>query len=195
MINYFKQKNKKRSGFTLVETLVAISVFSVSIIALMAALGKGISDSNQVKYKMTATYLAEEGIEYIRNMRDTFVLYDDVSDATVGWGDFVTKLTQCAGGCKFDDTLARYDIDKLKNMTFSSCTANICALDYDSTSHKYLYHQLGTLSGFTRVITANPVNPANTKGEIKITSTVSWVKNSATYSVSFSDNLLKWRGE
>ena len=70
------QKTKKQNtGFTLVETLVAISIFSVSIVGLMSVLGSGISNTNYAKQKITAYYLAQEGIEYVRNMRDTEVLY------------------------------------------------------------------------------------------------------------------------
>jgi len=74
MIKFLKQKNKN-TGFTLVETLIAISIFSVSIIAMMSILGRGISDANYAKKKLTASYLAQEGIEYVRNMRDNAVLY------------------------------------------------------------------------------------------------------------------------
>mgnify|MGYP001602764795 FL=1 len=84
---FFKKVNKSnacpqclqhscyRRGFTLVETLIAISIFSVSIIAMMSILGGGIANTNYAKNKMTASYLAQEGIEYVRNMRDNAVLY------------------------------------------------------------------------------------------------------------------------
>ena len=50
MIKFFGQKNRGpapyeargfRSGFTLVETLVAISIFTVSILGLLAVLSQG----------------------------------------------------------------------------------------------------------------------------------------------------------
>lgn len=73
-------------GFTLVETLVAVSIFSMSIVVLMSVLGGGISDTQYAKEKMMAGYLAQEGIEYARNVRDTNVLYD-VSPQD-GWNAF-----------------------------------------------------------------------------------------------------------
>src|SRR3989344_755955 len=66
---------KLTTGFTLVETLIAVSIFSFSILALMAVLFQGISDTGYAKKKMIAGYLAQEGIEYIRNKRDYYVLY------------------------------------------------------------------------------------------------------------------------
>jgi len=92
---YSKQKNRaftrtpklgvtpKGGGFTLIETLVAISIFTMSILGLMTVLASGISNTNYAKQKMTATYLAQEGIEYTRNKRDTSVLYD-----VNGWDTF-----------------------------------------------------------------------------------------------------------
>jgi len=68
---------KNNKGFTLVETLVAISIFTVSILGMMSILASGIADTNYAKQKITAEYLAQEGIEYVRNMRDTEVLYGD----------------------------------------------------------------------------------------------------------------------
>jgi prepilin-type N-terminal cleavage/methylation domain-containing protein len=84
---YFKKVHKSNSGFTLVETLIAISIFSVSIIAFMSILGGGISDTSYVKTKIIASYLAQEGIEYVRNMRDNYVLYTNDTGHT--WNDFI----------------------------------------------------------------------------------------------------------
>jgi len=83
---FFKKVNKSR-GFTLVETLVAIAIFTASILAVMAVLANSISDTNYAKKKITAAYLAQEGIEYVRNMRDTFVLTNNQT----GWADFIAN--------------------------------------------------------------------------------------------------------
>lgn len=94
---YSLQKNKaftrtpkfgvtpKGGGFTLVETLVSISIFTMSILGLMSILASGISNTNYAKKKMAAEYLAQEGIECVRNIRDTYVLYPD---ATHSWSNF-----------------------------------------------------------------------------------------------------------
>lgn len=93
MIKFFKQKNAGRKilsnakGFTLVETLVAVSIFTVSILGLMAVLSQGISDTGYAKKKIVAGYLAQEGVELTRNMRDNYVLFN-VSGSEVGWSDF-----------------------------------------------------------------------------------------------------------
>ena len=85
------KKNKKNSGFTFVEVLVAVSIFTLSILALLVILTQGISNTNYARQKITATYLAQEGIEHGRNIRDTHVLYD----GSLGWVNFLndTRVT------------------------------------------------------------------------------------------------------
>lgn len=84
MIKFLKNK---KTGFTLIETLIAISIFSVAIVTLMTVLSSGITNINNAKKKITATYLAQEGIEYIRNKRDTEVFL-----GTTSWGSFITSI-------------------------------------------------------------------------------------------------------
>jgi type II secretory pathway pseudopilin PulG len=108
---------RKCGGFTLIETLVAVSIFTLSIIALLVVLTQGIADNNYAKRKVIAGYLAQEGIEYMRNMRDTFVLFDP-TDSQTGWNAFNTKVaggvfpssSVCAqangDGCYFGDLTA-----------------------------------------------------------------------------------------
>lgn len=195
MFNNKKQKNINNSGFTLVEMLVAISIFSMSIVALMSVLAGGIADTNYAKNKIIASFLAEDGVEHVRNMRDTYVLYD--ATPSQGWTDFMAKTQpQCADlviGCGYLDSLSSFDFATLQGSTpFSACniSAGACILYYDDISGKYSYsHLQGTSSGFTRMITISVVSAT----EIKVTSKVSWFKNAIPYNVSFSDNLLKWK--
>jgi len=96
-MKFITKKTNKRKGFTLVETLVAIAIFTVSILAVMAVLANSISDTNYAKKKMTAAYLAQEGIEYVRNKRDTSILSS--SSSQDGWDDFKNHfLSGTAGG-------------------------------------------------------------------------------------------------
>ncbi|MFA5932066.1 MAG: type II secretion system protein [Candidatus Paceibacterota bacterium] len=92
---FFKKINKKsklNKGFTLVETLVSISIFTMSILGLLVILSGSITDTGYAKKKMAASYLAQEGIEYVRNLRDTAVLYNTTSPQA-GWDSFKTPRT------------------------------------------------------------------------------------------------------
>lgn len=184
MKNFLKQKNigqnilSNTKGFTLIETLVAISIFTVSILALMSVLGQGISNTNYAKQKMIASYLAQEGIEYIRNMRDTKVLYDGSS----GWGNFRSQLNSCNSGqgCSFDPILP-YEFNVCNDP--HDCALYINNGGYDTNSS-------GVDSGFIRKIWMEKIG--NGSNEVKIFSDVSWTQGSGSYNISFSESLFNW---
>jgi len=183
-----KEKRGKDGGFSLVESLVAISIFSIAVLTLLLSLGKGLSDTGYVKAKLTAEYLAAEGIEYIRNLRDTYVLYSPGN-----WNSFVGQLGPCipANGCRFDaESIDFEDPDwPIRNMVITACGGTCLELKYDSNSGKYNYSS-GVDSGFVRKIRMETV--PGSSDEKKISSTVSWTQNSGAYSVTFSENLYDW---
>ncbi|MCD5396433.1 MAG: prepilin-type N-terminal cleavage/methylation domain-containing protein [Candidatus Pacebacteria bacterium] len=63
--------NKNKKGFTLVELLITIFVFTVGILGVYLIVQNLISVANYAKYRLTTIYLAQEGIEIVRNIRDT----------------------------------------------------------------------------------------------------------------------------
>jgi prepilin-type N-terminal cleavage/methylation domain-containing protein len=69
------QKNKKAErGFTILETLVAISILVIAITGPLAIISQSLRASFFARDQITAFYLAQEAIEYIRNQRDTNTL-------------------------------------------------------------------------------------------------------------------------
>ncbi len=203
-----KIKNFNKA-FTLVETLVAISIFTMSLLGIMSVLAGSISNTSYAKQKMTASYLAQEGIEYIRNMRDTYVLYDPVNSQT-GWNAFNAKLvpspnTLCASanGCYFDDQKTNYTNHSQQtykdNLIINACSSSTStcpngALLYDSLTGKYGYFVTSTTtnSGFTRKINLTQVVVGGLINEVIISSTVYWTQGSGNYSVTFSEHLFNW---
>ena len=189
MRKFLRKKNK---AFTLVETLVAISIFSVSILGLLSILASGIANTSYAKQKMTASYLAQEGVEYIRNMRDTFVLYD-ATDAQTGWNSFKSKLSsagcQANNGCYFDNQNLNYSnpSQPMAGIILTACGASCPDLSYDSTTGKYGY-AIGVDSGFTRRIQMTSMS----SDEIKVSSTVSWTQPSGSFNITFSEDLFNW---
>lgn len=185
----FKFFTKKNAGFTLVETLVAISIFSVSLLGLMSILATSISNTSEVKEKNIATYLAQEGIEYMRNMRDTYMLYD-AGGAATGWTNFNNKLTGAfctISGCYFS---ADAFSGPMNNLPMSSCASGSCPqMKYDASTGKYGY-TYSTSSPFTRKITVTLMGSPTY--EVKVFSTVFWTQGSGTYNMTLSENLFNW---
>ncbi|MES2416461.1 MAG: prepilin-type N-terminal cleavage/methylation domain-containing protein [Patescibacteria group bacterium] len=183
MKKLFKKNN---NGFTLVETLVALSIFTASVLAMLIILSQGLTQTSFAKNKLVATYLAQEGIEYFRNTRDNHMLY-----GTNGWDTFQKVLDQkCsqAEGCGFIDLSFPFDVN---NDVFSCIDKNNCELGLLEGKYSSLNFnpQTGNIdSGFRRVINTISYN----KDTIHILSTVYWYQSSVEHSVSFSEDLFNW---
>ncbi len=81
-MNFDKNVNKK--GFTLVETLVAIGVLSMSILATFTTVQSGLQNSTNAKDQITAFYLIQDAMEFIKNKRDQNAL-NSVSGISTAW--------------------------------------------------------------------------------------------------------------
>lgn len=174
MRNNFKQMKR---GFTLVETLVAISIFSISILGLMSVLASGISGANFAKQKMLASYLAQEGIEYLRNKRDNSMLFGN-------WSDFENAADDCEIG-----TECGFNPEDNSAPLFQCAGNNDCKL-YINDVGGYNTDPLGDFSGFTRKVWSDSAGLGS--GEIKIFSEVSWNVGGTAHRITFSENLFDW---
>lgn len=179
-INFLKKN--KLSGFTLVETLVALSIFSISIVTLMSILSQDIYDTGYAKQKISAVSLAQEGIEYVKNIRDSYVLYTGMTGDT--WDSFKTKLMMCtSSNCGFNTNLLVTD----SNSVFL-CSANISQCKLYINNGDYNVGLIGVDSGFTRTIRMTLLGT----DEVKIYSTVSWFQADRPHSVTLTGDLFNW---
>lgn len=190
-------KNNKQRGFTLVEALVAVLIFSVSVVFMMVVLSDNVSDLGYAKDKVVATYLAQEGLEYVRNVRDTYMLY---SDAGTGWPDFVAKMNPCdqntpnADGCYYDptDLLLYGEPQPITQTPFIACAGLCPNLKYSPLTLDYDYSTGSDESIYRRTI---KIQSFPGQEEMYIYSTVSWKIKNKIYELTFSENLFNWAGQ
>lgn len=64
------KSSNSQKGFTLVEMLVAVFIFSVALAALMSIAARGLQAARYAQDEVRADYLALEAIEVVRNKRD-----------------------------------------------------------------------------------------------------------------------------
>ncbi len=94
---------KTKTGFTLVETLVAITILLLAIGGPMFAVSQSLKSSYYARDQITAFYLAQDAIEYIRNLRDENALTGGT------WSDFTSMsggpISDCIGlTCRVDSS-------------------------------------------------------------------------------------------
>ena len=89
------------SGFTIVETLIAIAVLMLAIAAPLSMAERALSSAQIARKEVTAFYLAQEAVEYVRNIKDTNAI-----SGLGGTPDWLTGLDICkdAAGCGLDPT-------------------------------------------------------------------------------------------
>ena len=195
-------KNKKNQktfqkvsfGFTLVEVLIAITIFTIAITGVITVAARGGLNINSSKNRLTANYLAQEGIELVRAKRDSYVLSDSTSYAD-GWNAFALSLTgSCTGPCGIDSN-SMYNLGPT-GPGFISCASSglgtsPCALFYNSDGF-YVHGGVGTPTPFTRQLTIAPYFTGTSTTELEITSTVTWNEGSVTKAISMNESLFNW---
>lgn len=66
-----KMPQFKKNGFTILEVMIAIFVVTIGVLAAYNVTQQMISYTYHSASRLTAAYLAKEGIEIVRNTRDT----------------------------------------------------------------------------------------------------------------------------
>jgi len=186
----FTQKKKKsiHSGFTLIEVMVSILIFSAALIALTAIAGKGISATQDVSSETTAHYLAQEGLEVVRNIRDTNFKNQGTWDAGI-------SMCTSSNPCYVQYGTGGGSAPTLLNGN-GACLSNNsnhlvgCAVDQDTANGFYVDGNSGSPSGFYREVylTQSTTNPA----EYLVTSIVTWDQKSVPRSVTLQTILTNW---
>ena len=69
LYNFIIQNSHKR-GFTFIETLVAITVLLIAVVAPMSLAQDGILAARLAQDQIVAFYLGQEGVELVKNLRD-----------------------------------------------------------------------------------------------------------------------------
>ena len=171
---------KFKKGFTLVETMVAISILMLGILGPLSIASSGLRNSLFAKDQVTAYYLAQEGIEYVRYVRDANYL-----DSKKPW---LSGLDNCTEqfGCTVDTEKWFTNASVTDKCTLADCNNN--ALLYKIASNQHYTHSSSgnTATPFTRIIKVE-IN-ANNK-EIKVTSTVTWQTGAGQKSFTLTENV------
>ncbi|MBI2451203.1 MAG: type II secretion system protein [Parcubacteria group bacterium] len=164
--------SKNLDGFTLLETIVALGVFTIAISAALTLANQSIESSRVAKARFIASSLAEEGIEGVRNKRDTNWLASltgpDI-DWRTGLSDGSYELNVSETGISFASNANRF-------------------LKFDSATGLYNYAGSGS-TAYQRKIDISTVSA----DEMKVISTITWRLKSKNYSFVVEEHLFNWK--
>ncbi len=155
--------------------------------------------------KSIATFLAQEGIEYMRAIRDKVYIQDCFSASGVNcnqwWSAFTTTsgagydILRCSNSngtvCSLNIIKSKYSssASPFSSGALSTCSWKACEKLYRTPSGEYTTSSLGnTATIFSRQITTIQLGTS----AVKIKTTVTWKEHAAIYSTSATDILTPW---
>lgn len=166
---------KTHRGFTLIETLFAVLLFTTSLVALMSISGRGIASTAIAREELTARMLALEGIEAARNIRDRNFGLNQAWD---------TGLTNpdCSSGC---------DLEYGSSFGEPTLIQSSGPLYRNLFTGQYSQNPGDELTPYIRTITVTPgsTNP----DEIDVVSRVEWDSRGRTRQVEYQTFFMRWR--
>jgi len=166
---------EKEKGFTLLEMLISIMVITIGVLGIYSAVLKYTKATQVARENLTAAYLGQEGIEIIKNIRDS----NWVSDAT--WN---TGLTACGSGCEIDYE-KKGGNGVTDGLTAWSSPGNFLYIDATTGLYKYEHTSSDIKTPWTRKITID----AGTADILKITVLIAWSSNSMT----IKEDIYNWK--
>jgi type II secretory pathway pseudopilin PulG len=153
----------KKGGFTIIEILAVIFFLSVAMVGALIAIQQTMAWTETSFQRLTAIYLAQEGIEIVRNIRDTNWLKNNVWDQGLSEGDWETDYQSQTLDDNYDGAFLLID-----------------GGFYNYTS--------GTSTPFKRKVTISD----KTADQMKVTVTVSW-EAKGEHQISAQEILYNWR--
>ena len=164
-------------GFTLIETLVAITVLTMIIIGPLSLAAKSIGASLLSQNQITAFYLGQEALEYIINVKDNNFLQGL---------DWLNGLNNCLGadGCYVD----------IPRNTINACVGTCPLIKYDDTGGFYYNYQTGQNTIFIRTAKVTKINIQGNNDEARIQVTVQWLeKFGGQKSFTLQEDIFNWK--
>ncbi len=171
----------KNDGFTIIESLVAISILVVAITGTMSAVQSGISSYIFSKDQIIAFYLAQEAFEQVRNIRDENRLNNRA---------WLTGLTvSSADPCYFGSACT---VSPVTSAVPTRCAGGVGAcpnLRQNASTGFFGYDAGWAETIYRREVELTSIND----NEISVTVTVDWFKGAVTRQFRARENLFNWQ--
>ncbi len=177
-------------AFTLVETLVALSILSVAIVSPMALTVKSLATAYYARDQITAFHLAQEAIEAVRHARDNNILIN-----VFGNPAYLLNGIPSTDGSAFiintsDDSTALCPLDGCPPLQWNGKLYGYrpgCVMPTGDCGAQEGWEN----TRFTRIVRAEFL--PGSQDEIRISVEIKWRSGSfQTRSFAISENLYRW---
>ena len=182
-----KESTQVKKGFTLMETLLATTILMIVVSGVLGIASKSLYLTYAAREQITAFYLAQEPIEYIRFIRDSNRLNG------FPWLQSLAECQSATGNlkCVIDTQVLFFPPTA---STIRSCPVAGCVerLRYETVTRSYTYTVLGTVA--TKYIRTTSITTpiGGNPDEARIDVTVSWTTNGVVRSVALNEYIYNW---
>lgn len=159
--------NIKKKGFTIIESLVTIFFVSVGITGVLIAIQQTMAYIDFLFPRLTAIYLTQEGIEIVRNIRDTNWLKDR------------TVVTAWDNGLE----VGQWEVDYRDQELTDGYDGDFLLIDGG-----FYNYSSGTSTSFRREIIIEKPDP----DQMRVTAIVRWTAN-GEHQISAEEILYNWK--
>ncbi len=168
---------KRQKAFTLVEVLIAITILIIGILSGFILVTRALYNVAVIKDRLTASFLAQEGIELTRQIRDSNFLRI-LNEESVEWRDGLEDgLYIIESKADSGESIGLDPIAEDENRFFL----------YDNTLKIYNY-STGEPTTFNRKIKVTGIND----DEIRIESIMQWKTKRIDFDLTIEGHLYNW---
>ncbi len=186
-------QNKSQKGFTLLETLVAIFILTLSLTGPVYIASVAFRNTIDSRDNISAQYIAEEVVEVIRNRRDKYILSQTDSD----WISTVTGGTidcENEGSTSDKKCVMTKDTDLIPPTdyyVFEACVGGVCPnISFDPTGDEAVYGKViaPSVSKFKREFYFETYGDDH-DSEVRLIVDIKWEDKGRTKKYSLSERL------
>ncbi len=158
---------KKEKGFTLIELMITIFVIAIGLIGVMTLIQNTLRSAFFVKSNLIASYLAQEGVELTRNVRDINWIDQEDWDEGLSDGDYVIDYN---------------------NNYLSPYNGEFLNID----NNGFYSYESGDESKFKRKIAINQMIDVDGNEYLEVESGVFWSYQEEEYSIKAVSHMYNW---
>lgn len=200
----------KKNGFTLLEVVFGIFILTLSAFASSNLIQSTIVSTTLNKQKLTAYYMAQEGVEVVRNIRDSNWLRQRIEPG-VSWpggilGEIGPRISPCDfyGDVDFDGIVSEADSTAImliiagietdgRDRADLNGDGNVNVLDLLVNRYlaypDYTFPVCNSKAKFQREIEITELNEST----LEVISRVTWSEKGSSQEVEVISNLTNWK--
>ena len=158
-------------GFSLIEVITAIFILTVGVGGAFSLIYQTLSAVYTIRSELTASFLAQEGVEIVKNLRDNAWLESRAATST----SWLSNLSEAGGDFEID--YSTQSLSRANNSTY---------LKVDSNG--FYNYSTGTPTNFTRNVVLTNVSTTT----VKVVVNIEWQTGGRSHSLEIVENITNW---